>query len=118
MLLIPSLYEGFGLTALEAMASGTAVVTSGRTALAELAREGGAIVADPNSPESVAGAVIELLDDHHLRESVAASGLTTARRFTWNRMVEVTVGAYRKALEAEDAGVRGDDIVDPEGTPT
>jgi glycosyltransferase involved in cell wall biosynthesis len=78
---LPSLYEGFGLPVLEAMACGTPVVASDATALPETA--GGAARLAP--PEEVAGAVRDLLDDAGERERLRAAGLRRAQEFTWAR---------------------------------
>ncbi len=78
---LPSLYEGFGLPVLEAMACGTPVVASDLTALPETA--GGAARLAP--PDEVAGAVRELLDDEAERERLRDAGLRRAKEFTWAR---------------------------------
>jgi glycosyltransferase involved in cell wall biosynthesis len=74
-------YEGFGLPVLEAMACGTPVVASDRTALPDTA--GGAALLAP--PDRVAGAVRDLLGDHAERHRLRAAGLRRAAAFTWER---------------------------------
>ncbi len=76
---LPSLYEGFGLPVLEAMACGTPVVCSDTTALPEAA--GGAARLAP--PDEVAEAARQLLGDDHERERLRAAGLARAKGFTW-----------------------------------
>jgi glycosyltransferase involved in cell wall biosynthesis len=78
---LPSLYEGFGLPVLEAMACGTPVVASDRTALPETA--GGAARLAP--PDEVAGAVRDLLDDAAEKERLRDAGLRRVEEFTWAR---------------------------------
>lgn len=89
----PSLYEGFGLPVLEAMACGTPVITSGTTSLPEVTGDAARIV-DPLSVESIREAVMALLDDESGRLELAERGIGRAARFTWARCVEQTVDAY------------------------
>lgn len=76
---LPSHYEGFGLTALEAMACGTPVVVSDRTALPEVVGDAGLLV-DPDDPEAIAAAVVAALDDAEL----ARRGTERAKAFSWS----------------------------------
>jgi glycosyltransferase involved in cell wall biosynthesis len=75
---LPSVYEGFGLTALEAMACGTPVVAADRAALPEVVGDAGVLV-DPGDPPAIAAAVLAALGDERLR----AAGPERARAFTW-----------------------------------
>jgi glycosyltransferase involved in cell wall biosynthesis len=88
--LYPSLKEGFGLPVLEAMAAGTAVVTSDRSSLPEV---GGSAVryVDPYDVESIRAALEELLSDGERRASLAAAGRERARAFTWERTARETL---------------------------
>jgi glycosyltransferase involved in cell wall biosynthesis len=81
---LPSLHEGFGLTALEAMAAGVPVVASNRTALPETVDKAGVLV-DPDDHEAIADAVEALLADDGERARLRAAGLERAAGFTWER---------------------------------
>jgi glycosyltransferase involved in cell wall biosynthesis len=78
----PSLYEGFGLPPLEAMASGTPVVTSNVSSLPEVVGDA-ALLVDPYDTEAIAGAVRMALTDEKLRADLRARGLARAREFSW-----------------------------------
>jgi glycosyltransferase involved in cell wall biosynthesis len=96
-LVFPSLYEGFGLPALEAMASGTPVIASNTTGLAEVVGEAGLTI-DPRNVEELADAMRRMLQDAELRESLAAAGLARAAEFTWSRAAVATADVYRDVL--------------------
>jgi glycosyltransferase involved in cell wall biosynthesis len=89
-----SRYEGFGLPALEAMASGTPVVAFANSATPEVVGDGGLLVADGDIPAMVK-AVRSLLDDRAKWEEVRLRGLERARQFTWQRSVELHREVYR-----------------------
>jgi glycosyltransferase involved in cell wall biosynthesis len=93
----PSLYEGFGMPVLEAMACGTPVVTSNVSALPEVAGDAGLLV-NPYAPEAIREALAELLDSAARREELARRGLERARRFTWPQVAEQTVRVYKQIL--------------------
>ena len=82
----PSLYEGFGLPPLEAMASGTPVVTSNVSSLPEVTGEA-ALLVDPSDPDAIAGAMRRVLTDPALAADLRAKGLARARKFSWERSV-------------------------------
>lgn len=96
-LVYPSLLEGFGLPVLEAMACGTAVLTSGTTSLPEVAGEA-ALYVDPGSTESILSGLRRLSIDSELREELARRGLVRARMFTWRETALKTLEAYRSVL--------------------
>jgi glycosyltransferase involved in cell wall biosynthesis len=93
----PSLYEGFGLPVLEAMARGLPVLTSDRSSLPEVAG-GAALLVDPTDVPAIAKGLIELLSNHALRERLAADGRRRAAAFTWQATAAATWTAYEEAL--------------------
>jgi len=93
----PSLYEGFGLPVLEAMACGTPVVTSAGSSLGEVAGAGGLLV-DPTSEAQIAEALERLVFDAGLRAQVAAAAQARAGQFTWAETRRQTRAAYRDVL--------------------
>lgn len=93
----PSLYEGFGLPTLEAMACGTPVVTSTTSSLPEVVGQAGQLV-EPTDVEALAVTMEQVLADAGMRENMRQAGLTQARLFSWRKTAEGTVGSYRRAL--------------------
>ena len=98
-LVMPSLYEGFGLPALEAMACGTPVVVSNVSSLPEIVADAGLLV-DPEDVQGLAETLGLLLSDEGLRRRLSSLGLQRAREFSWERTAEQTLAVYRKAIEA------------------
>lgn len=95
----PSIYEGFGLPPLEAMACGTAVVTSNTSSLPEVIGEAGLLV-DPFDTGAIAAALRRLLDDADLRERLRKAGLRRAADFSWREVARRTVHVYEAAITA------------------
>lgn len=94
---LPSLYEGFGLPALEAMAHGVPTACSNAGALPEICGEA-AIMFDPLSVEAIVEAVNRILTDSALRERLRLAGPARAQEFSWQRTAELTFEAYKKAI--------------------
>ncbi|MBI3845652.1 MAG: glycosyltransferase family 4 protein [Planctomycetes bacterium] len=93
-LVYPSLYEGFGLPPLEAMAAGCPVIASNRASLPEVIGDAG-IQVDPESVEAIADALVRMANDSGLREDLARRGRTRAEIFPWSRCADATLEAYR-----------------------
>jgi glycosyltransferase involved in cell wall biosynthesis len=93
----PSLYEGFGLPVLEAMARGVPVACSNRSALPEVAGDA-ALLVDPEDVDAIRTAMERLLTDSALADRLRAAGRERAARYTWERTAELTVDSYRRAL--------------------
>ncbi len=92
----PSLYEGFGLPVVEAMACGCPVVTSNTTSLPEVGGQA-AILVDPCRPDAIAHAVQRVLTEPDLARRMREYGLAQAARFSWDRCAAETLNAYREA---------------------
>jgi glycosyltransferase involved in cell wall biosynthesis len=93
----PSLYEGFGLPPLEAMACGTPVVTSNVSSLPEVVGDA-ALLVDPTSVEDIAGGIERVLSDEALRSELVARGHVRARGFSWERSVQAIHQGYLRVL--------------------
>jgi glycosyltransferase involved in cell wall biosynthesis len=89
----PSLYEGFGMPVLEAIACGAPVLTSNSTALAEVAGDA-AQLADPQDARALGEAMIRALEDEPLRASLKVKGFDRAKQFSWGQAAAKTVALY------------------------
>lgn len=98
-LVFPSLYEGFGLPVLEAMACGCPVICSDTTSLPETAA-GAALLVDPLAPTAIADAVARLLADDAEGARLRALGLARVEGRTWTRAAEVLAGVYERVMAA------------------
>ncbi len=96
----PSLYEGFGLPVLEAMACGTPVVASNSTSIPEVAGDA-AVFFDPTDVHALAEAMRHVLMDTDLQASLRAKGFERVSRFTWERAAETTAAVYRAVLGSD-----------------
>ena len=97
-LVYPSLYEGFGIPPLEAMACGTAVITSNVSSLPEVVGDD-AVLVDPRSVEELASAMRLLADDPVLRRDLGRRGLERAARFSWQSTARQTADFYQWVTE-------------------
>lgn len=97
-LIYPSLYEGFGLPPLEAMACGAAVVASRIPSIVEVLGAAACLV-DPENYQELAGSINELLGDEAKRKKLSAAGLIRASEFSWTRTAQLTREVYSEALE-------------------
>lgn len=93
LFLYPSIYEGFGLPPLEAMASGTPVIVASRSCLPEVCGDAAAYV-DPDDPDDMLAGIIRGLTDEAWRGDASRRGLERAKAFTWGRCIEATAEIY------------------------
>jgi len=93
----PSLYEGFGLPVLEAMACGTPVICSNTSSLPEVAGDA-ALLVDPNSVEALTRAIIDVLENKELRDELRAKGPRQAAKFSWEATARETLAVYESVL--------------------
>lgn len=93
---VPSLYEGFGLPALEAMACGIPVVSSEAASLPEVVGDA-ALIVNPRDEQAIADAIVRVLDDEGVRGGLIRRGLERARQFTWDR---TAASVWKVLLEA------------------
>jgi glycosyltransferase involved in cell wall biosynthesis len=101
----PSLYEGFGLPVLEAMACGTPVVASRASSLPEVVGEAGLLV-DPHDAEALAEALWQALADPALREALRTQGLARAAGYSWQATAAQTAAVYQKvALSSQQRAI-------------
>jgi glycosyltransferase involved in cell wall biosynthesis len=98
----PSLFEGFGLPPLEAMACGAPVICSNTTSLPEVVGDA-ALTFDPSRVEEIAAALRRVLTEPALRAELIARGHARAARFSWRDTAERTLGAYRRAVASARA---------------
>jgi len=96
-LLYPSLYEGFGMPIIEAMASGTPVITSDRWSMRELA-EGYGILVNPEDPEDIAEKTCKVISTPSLRNELITKGLEKAKEFNYIKVSEKLLKVYREVL--------------------
>jgi glycosyltransferase involved in cell wall biosynthesis len=95
VLVYPSFYEGFGFQPLEAMAVGTPVVASHLTSLPEIVGDAG-LLCDPYNPNSLAGALEQVLINEKLRETLIQKGFVQSEKFNWQKTAEEVLGELNK----------------------
>lgn len=92
--IMPSLYEGFGIPVIEAMACGTPVITSNRASMPEIAADA-ALLVDPLSVEDIAGAMQVIASDPTRRDKLVQTGLERAKEFSWEKTARETLSLYQ-----------------------
>jgi glycosyltransferase involved in cell wall biosynthesis len=98
----PSIYEGFGLPPLEAMACGAPVITSNNSSLPEVVGDAGLLV-DPLDVDEIARAMLKIADNLVLRETLCKRGIERARTFNWKITAQQTLDVYEKTLDQKNA---------------
>lgn len=100
-----SLYEGFGLPLLEAMACGTPVLASRVSSIPEVVGEAGLLV-DPVDPESIAQGMKRLVLEHSLRKELVSAGLERSSLYTWDRVADSILEIYRRVIRGGEGDER------------
>jgi glycosyltransferase involved in cell wall biosynthesis len=98
-LAMPSLYEGFGLPLLEAMARGVPVLTSDCSSMPEVAGDAGVLV-DPHDVSSIVKGLVELLENGARRSELSKLAVLNAARFSWDKATKETLEVFDEALES------------------
>jgi glycosyltransferase involved in cell wall biosynthesis len=96
--IFPSLYEGFGLPALEAMSLGVPTIVSNTSSLPEVVGDG-AMIVDPRNPQDLAQAIQSLFKDENLRKNLSQKGIERSQAFSWRKTAEKTIEVYKSVLE-------------------
>ncbi|HEC88422.1 MAG TPA: glycosyltransferase family 1 protein [Thermoplasmata archaeon] len=94
----PSLYEGFGLPPLEAMACGTPVITSNTSSLPEVVGDAG-IMIDPHDVDELTKTIYEVLTDEKLRKELSNKGLKRVKKFSWEKTAKETLKVYEEVYD-------------------
>jgi glycosyltransferase involved in cell wall biosynthesis len=97
LFVFPSLFEGFGLPPLEAMACGTPVLSSDNTSMPEICGEA-AYYVDPEDEDSIAAGIATLLGDEAFRKDLGQKGLERSKMYSWERAARETTDVYQKVL--------------------
>jgi glycosyltransferase involved in cell wall biosynthesis len=95
LFLYPSIYEGFGLPPIEAMASGVPVIVSDRSCLPEVT-QGAAMTINPDDVDAFSEAILRGLEDDNWRREAIDHGIRVAASYGWDKCIENTVDVYRK----------------------
>ncbi|MSS73735.1 MAG: glycosyltransferase family 1 protein [Candidatus Latescibacteria bacterium] len=106
-LVYPSLYEGFGLPVIEAMACGAPVITSDNSSLKEVAGDA-ALLVDPEDVDAISGAMRRVREDENLRADLRRRGLARAAQFSWEEAARQTLKVYEQVHRERTGGGRGD----------
>ena len=97
IVIYPSLYEGFGLPVLEAMACGTPVITTNKSSIPEIVGDAGILLPEPDE-ETIFEAMLNLLNDPEKRREFSEKGLLRAAGFTWEATARATLEVYRRVM--------------------
>jgi len=97
----PSLYEGFGLPLIEALACGAPTVTSKRSSLPEVAGNA-ALLVNPEDEDEIADALLRLIEDHALREDLSMRAREQSRRFSWEQSAREALAVYKRVMEQRE----------------
>jgi glycosyltransferase involved in cell wall biosynthesis len=97
----PSVYEGFGMPVLEAMACGAPVVTANGSSLPEVAGDA-AVLVDPRDADALAQAIVRLIDNPAARNELREKGFRRAKQFTWDQAAQKTLALYRELCGSSD----------------
>ena len=98
VLVYTSVYEGFGLPILEAMASGCPVIAMNTSSIPEVSGNAGILLSDPYNIDMLANSIKSIINGPNLRESLVAKGLHEAKRFSWNKCAKETLEVYKNCL--------------------
>jgi glycosyltransferase involved in cell wall biosynthesis len=93
-----SLYEGFGLPLIEAMACGTPIIASNTSCIPEIVGDAGVLV-NPYNVEEVASALLNLAEDPELKAELSSKGIQRAGRFKWEHTIRKTIEVYRRCCK-------------------
>lgn len=96
----PSLYEGFGLAALEALSCGAPLITSDRGGTAEIGKDGAAILIDPYDVNELADQMLAVHQDARLRQALSTRGILRAQEFGWDRMAKQVIDVFDAVTQA------------------
>lgn len=102
MFVYPSLYEGFGMPVVEAMACGTPVIASNASSLPEVAGDA-ALLVDPWDVQGLGEAIEQLTNDRQLRDDLSRRGIEQSAKFSWARTARKTADVYRQAVADHDS---------------
>lgn len=97
-LVFPSLYEGFGLTPLEAMASNVPVIVSDNSSLREVVGDAGLYIDNPLNPDEIADKIIDVIENGKLQKKLRKNGLEQSLKFDWEKTVHKTIKAYENII--------------------
>jgi len=95
--ILPSFFEGFGLTVLEAMACGCPIIASNRASIPEIVGNAGILI-DPEKPEIIASAIADVLTNNNLQTKLIRAGLEQVTHFSWETTIHKTIEVYEQCM--------------------